>query len=98
MFYRILTSEWFSVCDNCTLTLLESSDDLGYMIANETNLIDLDGVPAPWPRVLMFENSTKFLTRKLADVIIAKEKVDNYNDLQIDKVMSHHQLTILYDK
>lgn len=80
--------ESLSVCDNCTLTLLESSDDLGYMIASDTTLKDLNEIPAPWPRLLMFENSTNHLKKKLIDVMSARERLENYNDLQIDKVIS----------
>lgn len=78
--------EYLSVCDNCTLTLLESSNDLGYMIASDTTLMDLNEIPAPWPRLAMFENSTNHLKKKMIDVMSARERLENYNDLQIDKV------------
>lgn len=75
-----------SVCDNCTLTLLASSDDLGYLIQTETGHIDLEGIPAPWPHLLMFENTTKRLSTKLNEYFLAKDRIENYNDLQIEKV------------
>lgn len=96
VFFQFLFKFSVIVCDNCTLTLLESSDDLGYLIASETNLIDLNGIPAPWPRLLKFENSTKHLTMRLIDLLIAKEKIENYNDLQIDKVSA--PLKLVYKK
>lgn len=58
------------------------------MIASDTTLIDLNEIPAPWPRLSMFENSTNRLKKKLADVMSAEERLENYNDLQIDKVNS----------
>lgn len=75
-----------SVCDNCTLTLLESSTDLGYYIQTETRHIDLNSVPAPWARLLSYENSSEHLFIKLDDITKSMEKIENYNDLQIDKV------------
>lgn len=76
------------VCDNCTLTLLSSAEYLEYLIESEADIVDLDGIPAPWPRLKIFENSTQHLTHKLSDLNVAKDKIENYNDLQIDKVKS----------
>lgn len=76
----------FSVCDNCTLTLLESSTDLAYYVESESQYIDFESVPAPWSRLLSYENSTEHLILKLDDIIKSTEKIENYNDLQIDKV------------
>lgn len=75
-----------SVCDNCTLTLLASSDDLTYFLETEMNNIDLNGIPAPWPRLLIFENTTKHLSNRLNEFYVAKDKIENYNDLQVEKV------------
>lgn len=75
-----------SVCDNCTITLLESSNDLIYYVQTEAREIDLDSVPAPWSRLLSYENASEHLTIKLDDIRKSTEKIENYNDLQIDKV------------
>lgn len=89
-------TNFISVCDNCTLTLLESSNDLAYYVESESQYIDFDSVPAPWSRLLLYENVTEHLTIKLDEIIESAEKVENYNDLQIDKVslakqiVSHH--------
>lgn len=74
------------MCDNCTLTLLESSNDLGYFIQTESRHIDLDSIPAPWSRLLSYENTTEHLIIRLDDITKSTEKIENYNDLQIDKV------------
>lgn len=74
------------VCDNCTITLLESSNDLSYYIQSETQQIDLNSVPAPWSRLLSYENASEHLILKLEDIVESTEKIENYNDLQVDKV------------
>lgn len=74
------------VCDNCTVTLLDSSTDLIYYIQSEMRQIDLDSVPAPWSRLLSYENATEHLIIKLDDIIKSTDKIENYNDLQVDKV------------
>lgn len=75
-----------SVCDNCTITLLESSNDLHYYVQSETRQMDLDSIPAPWSRLLSYENITEHLILRLDDIVKSTEKIENYNDLQIDKV------------
>lgn len=86
---------FFSVCDNCTLTLLESSNDLAYYIQTETRHIDLDSIPAPWSRLLSYENTTEHLIIRLNDITKSTEKIENYNDLQIDKVSIREKKTII---
>lgn len=76
----------FLVCDNCTLTLLESSNDLSNFIETESRDVDLDSIPAPWSRLLSYENITEHLIIRLDDITKSTEKIENYNDLQIDKV------------
>lgn len=84
--YEMLMTCSISVCDNCTITLLESSNDLIYYVQTEAREIDLDSVPAPWSRLLSYENASEHLTIKLDDIRKSTEKIENYNDLQIDKV------------
>lgn len=74
------------VCDNCTLTLLERTDDLRYMLNAEWNEVDLDGIPAPWPRLLTFENVSVFLETKLDNYLDSKDRLEDFNDLAIEKV------------
>lgn len=65
---------------------MESSNDLAYFIQTETHHIDLDSIPAPWSRLLSYENTTEHLIIRLDDITKSTEKIENYNDLQIDKV------------
>lgn len=43
-------------------------------------------MPAPWSRLLSYENASEHLMIKLDDSRKSTEKIENYNDLQIDKV------------
>lgn len=85
-FHLLECSFEISVCDNCTITLLESSRDLEYFVQTETRQIDLNSVPAPWSRLISYENASEHLFLRLDDIIKSTEKIENYNDLQIDKV------------
>lgn len=77
---------FYAVCDNCTLTLLERTDELETMLIDEANYIDLDGIPAPWPRLLNFENSSVSLEQRLIDYFKAEKRLEDYNDSVFDKV------------
>lgn len=83
-FYSISDAD--VVCDNCTLTLLASSDDLTYLLESEAKHLDLDGIPAPWPRLLQFENISVRLDRKLDNFLEAKNCIEDYDDSNIEKV------------
>lgn len=74
------------VCDNCTMTLLDSTEYLAYLMDSETDLMELDGIPAPWPRLRALENSTQHVAHRLNGLLNAREKLDGFSDLQVDKV------------
>lgn len=76
----------FSVCDNCTLTLLARTDELAETLEVGANHIDLSGVPAPWPRLLIYENRSVFMEEKLDDFYIAQSYIEEFNDDVIEKV------------
>lgn len=74
------------VCDNCTLTLLDRTDELDYLLEIGSNHIDPDGIPAPWPRLQTFENDSMTLSHKLKDFHYATLNIQNFNDAIIVKV------------
>lgn len=76
----------FSVCDNCTLTLLARTDELTEILEDGASHIDLSGVPAPWPRLLSFENQSVFLEQRLDDFYLVQSYVDEFDDDVIEKV------------
>lgn len=83
---KIFTSKCFSVCDNCTLTLLARTDELTEILDEGSNHIDLSGIPAPWPRLLSFENQSVFIEERLDDFYIVQTYVDEFDDDIIEKV------------
>lgn len=48
--------------------------------------IDLSGVPAPWPRLLNYENQSIFIEQRLDEFYIAQTYIDEFNDDVIEKV------------
>lgn len=68
------------------MTLLDSTEYLAYLIESEPDLMEMDGIPAPWPRLRALENSTQHLSYRLNSLLIAREKLDGFSDLQVDKV------------
>lgn len=90
---EIMMAIFNAVCDNCTLTLLERTDELERMLIDEANYIDLDGIPAPWPRLLNFENTTIFLEQRLNDYYLAHEQLEDFNDSIFDKVKEKQRNT-----
>lgn len=74
------------VCDNCTLTLLESTDELGQLFEYEVRHIDLNGIPAPWPRLLNFENMSTWFENRLDDYSDARDRLEDFNEAAIEKV------------
>lgn len=74
------------MCDNCTLTLLSSADDLTYLLESESKHLDLDGIPAPWPRLLQLEDFSVRLDRKLDDFLEVKGCIEDYDAANIEKV------------
>lgn len=83
----------FLVCDNCTITLLDSTEYLGYLIESEPDLIELDGIPAPWPRLKSLENSTQHLTHRFYSLVNSRNKIEDFSDLQLEKVKFGMQKT-----
>lgn len=76
----------FSVCDNCTLTLLDRTDELSALLSSGAGHLDPNGVPAPWSKLITFENTTTNLTSKLLDSNYAIHRLRNFDDNQIEKV------------
>lgn len=81
------------VCENCTLTLLDAAEDLQYYLESEMNRLDLNGIPAPWPRLISYENSVDRFTKKLNDYLEAKAQLSVYDNANIDKVSDDIEAT-----
>lgn len=77
------------MCDNCTLTLMDSADELAEYLEVEMDQIDLDGVPAPWPRLLTFENISKRFEHRLDEIVDAMDHIENYNVQHLNKVIEN---------
>lgn len=88
--------EFLSVCDNCTLTLLARTEELSEVLNEGSSHIDLSGVPAPWPRLLSFENQSVFIEQRVDDFFIVQTYVEEFDDDVIEKVRfvvyNHFQL------
>lgn len=80
------TIKLLSVCDNCTLTLLARTDELTEILEEGSNHIDLSGVPAPWPRLLSYENRSVFIEQRLSDFYSVQTYVEEFDDDVIEKV------------
>ncbi len=50
--------------------------------------IDLSGVPAPWPRLLSFENQSVFIEQRLDDFYIVQSYLEEFDDDVIEKLLS----------
>lgn len=83
-----------SVCDNCTLTLLDRTDELTMMLEIGISHIDPDGIPAPWPRLLDFENATLVSAHDLKNFLQAKVSIQSFNEDIIEKVCGASVRTI----
>lgn len=77
---------FLSVCDNCTLTLLARTDELTEILREGSSHIDLSGVPAPWPRLMSFENQSVFMEQRVDDFFIVQTYVEEFDDDVIEKV------------
>lgn len=80
------------VCDNCTLTLLDRTDELAEMLKIGISHIDLDGIPAPWPRLLDYENNASISSSKLKEFLHTKALVENFNEDIIEKVKRKNEI------
>lgn len=80
------TIEFLSVCDNCTLTLLARTDELTEILEEGSNHIDLSGVPAPWPRLLSYENQSVLIEQRLSDFYRVQTYVEEFDDDVVEKV------------
>lgn len=67
--------------------MLDNADELRYLLESGAGHIDLNGVPAPWPRLKKYDDIAMLLDKKLDDFIGSKEDVEDYNDSVIAKVI-----------
>lgn len=73
------------VCNNCTLTLLNAAEDLTFLM-NSEEIIDLNGIPAPWLRLSSYEKISDHMTKHLYDYLQASNDLEDYNVTNIDNV------------
>lgn len=71
---------------------MDNADELRYLLETGAGHIDLNGVPAPWPRLNKYEDIAKLLDQKLGEFIGSKEDIGDYNDSIIAKVILFHFL------
>lgn len=76
-----------SVCDNCTLTLLERTDDIAFMLSEGAGHLDVNAVPAPWIKLLTFDDNTKIISQDALGVTNAIYKLRNVDDNKIEMVI-----------
>lgn len=74
------------VCDNCTMTLLDRTDELAVMFSTGAGHLDPNGVPAPWTKLLTFTNTTEDIAKEVVGVTEAVHKLRNFDDNLIEKV------------
>lgn len=65
---------------------MDRTDELRMIFESGVNHINLDAIPAPWPRILDYDNKTKKLEFFLNDFLLAKNALENYNEDIIEKV------------
>lgn len=83
---------FLSVCDNCTLTLLDRTDELTEILNEGANHINLGDVPAPWPRLVNFENESVLLGQRLDDFLEIQAYIEEFDDDAIEKVKDFRAL------
>lgn len=65
---------------------MDRTDELDAILEIGISHIDLDGIPAPWPRLLDYDNITLVSRLKLKDFLQTKALVEDFNDDIIEKV------------
>lgn len=76
------------LCDNCTLTLLDTADDIEdslLMLENQINSIE---VVAPWDTIEEFELESDDLIEALERYAKRRHVLERYNDTRFDKMAS----------
>lgn len=67
------------VCDNCTLTLLDRTDELSGMLRSGRAHIDPNAIPAPWSKLLAYENETAVVNGRFLEATRAAFDLRNYD-------------------
>lgn len=70
------------------MTLLATTDELQHILEDEAGHIDLDGIPAPWPRLLNFDNTSTWIETRFNDVFDARDRLDAFNENAIEKLLT----------
>ncbi|XP_059617833.1 laminin subunit alpha lam-3 [Phlebotomus argentipes] len=76
------------LCDNCTLTLLDSADDIGELLDSLDVHINSIEIVAPWATVEDFETESDKLIEALERREHAMQTLQRFNDTRIDKMTS----------
>lgn len=76
----------FSVCDNCTQTLLDTVDEMIYQFQVNIDGINLHDLKAPWHKLTELTNYTDRYSNDFDEFFHAVDAVDNFNDIASDEV------------
>jgi hypothetical protein len=77
---------FISVCDNCTLTLLDTLDDMHAEMEHGANHIDRSGIPAPWKELEKYFNQSNVLDERLQVFYDTVGQIENFNETAVEKV------------
>lgn len=79
-------SNFFSVCDNCTQTLLDTVDEMIYKFEVNMEDTNLHNLHAPWIKLNGLSNETDYLSGVFDEYFEAVDEIDNFNDVATDEV------------
>lgn len=76
----------FTVCDKCTLTLLDDLQEMDDNLNKDaTHVLDFE-VHAPWPKLEVIEKDLNELNDRYDNFEYSKDKIVNFNETLLDKV------------
>lgn len=76
----------FSVCDNCTLSLLDHTDKISHILEVSFKNVDLSGIPAPWLMLDSFDIRANALYEKYTTFNDAKDGIESFNTITLQKM------------